>query len=182
MVSKSPLPFAELPRQAGGMPAEPVTADGPIAAAIDADFDVMKTWSDPFHSRLKVIRGSSALGTVFAPGWTWYSTAGLYCDTLAVGDVRFFSVLVKYTGATLTADDYGGIDNKVIGTFKDPLFKPTGGRHLNFSGSTTVGTAIYIVSGAGELQIAGLSYKNVQFKSGHWACVNGMFIPTGGNI
>lgn len=176
------MPFFELPRQSGGMPAEPVTADDRFAKTIDADFDLMKKWTDGFHPRLKVIRGSSALGTVFAPGWTWYSTAGLYCDTLAIGDMRFFSILVKYTGPTLTADDYGGISDSVIGTFKDPLFTPTGGRHINFSGSTSVGTAIFVLTSSGGIQLAGLSYVNVQLKSGHWACVNGMFIPTGGIV
>lgn len=176
-VSKTPIQFVDLPRQVATNRADTPVADKPLTDAIDKDFAVLKSWADAIATLATVTRKTSIL--TLMPNWTWNSSAGLYMDGCRVGDVCMLSILAKYQGPTLVADDYGGIANQKIGTLTDSKYFPGGTRQLHFAGVTSRGTGIFYIDGAGGVWLEGLSCGNLTFASGAFALLTCMYIPSG---
>lgn len=178
MVSKTPIAFVDLPRQTGDAPVDTVTATSRAATAIDADNAKINTWATAINDRITVTRLVGSAFMTFEPNWTWYSTAEQGINGFIVGDVRHFSVLAKYTGPTVTADNYGGISpDQRICVIKDTRFRCT--EQLWFTGSTAVGTGVFALNPDGVLYLCGLSYKASTLRANGYALILASYIPRG---
>lgn len=156
MVTTSPISFAALPRVDGKSKANPPVTQGVVAPAIDREFAKVNTHAATWPAYFTLTRKTSIL-TVPAGGPIKYQTTGKYCDGLILGDMRIVTVYVVYTGKTLTADNYGGIDNVLLGNIADTQFRPGGGREISWSGEYSGGMCIGVLNSSGNVWLLGLS-------------------------
>lgn len=174
MVTTSPIAFKALPRVSGGLQADMVATQPPYAAAVDADFALIKSWADSTDQSVVVTKYASVL--TFATNWTWYITAGLYCDAVVMGGVVQLNVIVKYTGATLTADSYGSVGVQAIGTLAAsmPALQPNA--TLRFVGETGNGMCTLVLD-KGSLSLAALGCGGQTLVSNSYVAFCDAYIP-----
>lgn len=177
MVTTSPVPFTALPRQVGTNVADVAATQTPFATAVDGDFTAVNTQlTNSWAKRFTVERVKPVL--TLDANVKWYSTNN-YVDGLIIGDLRMLMITVSWNGATIAADNYGGITDQKIGVVSDSRFRPGGGRQLYFVGDYSKGMCIFFLHSDGGLWLAGLNGRNATLVANEYIALNYSYLVYG---